>query len=222
MNVDPQSAQAGINLLANLTQLIALFRHERGARTDLTHREFIEWLEHHRHEEIKNLITETYHLQSQVDELLRQDHTEILAKLDAVNQIAVEILARMTGFSAFAEKVVPDVGMSDQAIGILRLLSRSKRGSMHMFPGGNQFLVDTETYSVTELRFLHDDLDALEVRGFISRDMAGKTVSYRITRRGESFVRLVKERPGETAGAQSKELDATGAELLSEQDLDDD
>jgi hypothetical protein len=56
MPVDPISAT---NLAATLAQLIGLFRQERGARKDLTHREFIEWPEYHRHEEIKNLITHT-------------------------------------------------------------------------------------------------------------------------------------------------------------------
>src|SRR5882757_7597434 len=100
MPVDPISAT---NLAATLMQLIGLFRQERGTRKDLTHREFIEWLEHHRHEEIKELITHTYHLQSQVDDLLRQDHAQISSKLDEVNGIAASILARLEGFSAVAD-----------------------------------------------------------------------------------------------------------------------
>src|SRR6266550_3524126 len=99
MQIDPISAA---NLAATLMQLIGLFRHERGARKDLTHREFIEWLEHHRHKEIKELITQTYHLQSQVDDLLREDHVPILSKLDQVNVIVVEILSRVEGLSGLA------------------------------------------------------------------------------------------------------------------------
>src|SRR5260370_24586084 len=109
MAVDPISAT---NLAAKLMQLIGLFRQERGARQELTHREFIEWLEHHRHEEIKELITHTYHLQSQVDDLLRKDHAQILSKLDQVNVIVVEILSRVEGLSDVATTIVPDSGLS--------------------------------------------------------------------------------------------------------------
>jgi len=87
MSVDPLSAASA---LATIVQLIALFRQQSGTRKDLTHREFIEWLDAHRHDEIRTLITDTYHLQAQVDELLRQDQKQILSKLDAVNQISVE------------------------------------------------------------------------------------------------------------------------------------
>ena len=69
MSVDPLSAASA---LATIVQLIALFRQQSGTRKDLTHREFIEWLDARRHDEIRTLITDTYHLQAQVDELLRQ------------------------------------------------------------------------------------------------------------------------------------------------------
>src|SRR5947208_16770785 len=117
MPVDPISAT---NLAATLMQLIGLFRQERGTRKDLTHRDFIEWLEQHRHEEIKELITHTYHLQSQVDDLLRHDRVVILRKLDEVNQIAASILARLDEFSAVADIVVPNLGLSLQTMGLLR------------------------------------------------------------------------------------------------------
>src|SRR5437867_1651838 len=113
MRIDPTSAT---NFAATLIQLIGLFRQERATQKDVTHREFIEWLEHHRHEEIKELITHTYHLQSQVDDLLQEDHVQILSKLDRVNAIVVEILSRVEGLSAVATTIVPEAGLSDQAI----------------------------------------------------------------------------------------------------------
>jgi hypothetical protein len=97
LGINPQAAA---NFTANLLQLLGLYRQERRARKDLDHRDFIEWLEYHRHQEIKELITRTYHLESQVDDLLRQDHAEISAKLDMVNQIVVDILAKIEGFAA--------------------------------------------------------------------------------------------------------------------------
>ena len=58
-----------VTAAATITQLIGLFRQEQGARKDLSHRQFIEWLEYHRHNEIKELITNTFHLSMQVDEI---------------------------------------------------------------------------------------------------------------------------------------------------------
>jgi hypothetical protein len=59
--------------LATIVGLLCNYRQEKGDREQLDHRTFIEWLEYHRHEEIKNLICNTYHLQSEVDALLRED-----------------------------------------------------------------------------------------------------------------------------------------------------
>src|SRR5438105_15263360 len=83
---------------ATIRQLIGMFRQEKGARQDLTHKEFIEWLEYHRHEEVKELITHTFHLSNGVDELLRQDHAHIITKLNEANAMLTDILAHVKEF----------------------------------------------------------------------------------------------------------------------------
>ena len=128
----------GATAFATIVQLLAIYRQERGARKDLDHRDFIEWLEQHRHEEIKELITTTYHLQT-------QDHVLILEKLEEVNQIAASILARLDGFSTMAHIVAPDLGLSLQTMGLLRLLARSKTGRFIMI-SEDQFVVDTALF----------------------------------------------------------------------------
>ena len=55
--------------LATIVGLLCNYRQEKGDREQLDHRTFVEWLEYHRHEEIKTLICDTYHLQSEVDAL---------------------------------------------------------------------------------------------------------------------------------------------------------
>ena len=189
MPIDPISAT---NLAATLVQLIGLFRQERGARKDLTHREFIEWLEHHRHEEIKELITQTYHLQTQVDDLLRQDHTEILSKLDQVNVIVVEILSRVKGLSAVATTIVPDIGLSDQAIGILKLVAKSKEGALFNPGQAEQLIIDADFYAAEDPRFLQDDITSLIARDFfLVLHTDGGEPYYKLTRRGARFIELV-------------------------------
>jgi hypothetical protein len=189
MSIDPPSAA---NFAATLIQLIGLFRQERGAQKDLTHREFMEWLEHHRHEEIKELITHTYRLQSQVDDLLQQDHVQILSKLDRVNAIVVEILSRVEGLSGVATTIVPDAGLSNQAIGILKLVAKSKEGELFNPGQADKLFVDAYVYAAEDSRFLHDDITSLIARGFflVMHTDRGEPY-YKLTRRGAKFVELL-------------------------------
>jgi hypothetical protein len=191
MPVDPIAAT---NLAATLVQLIGLFRQERGARKDLTHREFIEWLEHHRHEEIKDLITHTYNLQTQVDDLLRQDHVQILSKLDRVNAIVVEILSRVEGLSGVATTIVPYAGLSDQAIGILKLVAKSKEAELFNPGEVDKLIVDACFYAAEDPRFLQDDLASLVSRGFflVMHTSRGE-LYYKLTRCGAKFVELLPD-----------------------------
>jgi hypothetical protein len=178
-------------------QLIAIYRQERGARKDLDHRDFIEWLEHHRHEDIKELITHTYHLQSQVDDLLRQDHALILQKLDEVNQIAASILARLEGFSAVANIVAPNLGISLQTMGLLRLLARSKTGRFIMM-SENQFVVDTALFHPADTKFFHDDVTALVTSNLVTVDhTSGGDLVLLLNRRGAQLANMLPPRTEE-------------------------
>jgi hypothetical protein len=176
---------------ATIVQLIGMYRQERGARKDLDHRDFIEWLEYHRHEDIKELITHTFKLQSQVDDLLRQDHREILNKLSEVNRIVSDILARMDSFKAVALAISPDVGLSDQALGFLRLLARSETAELAA-PGEGQIIVDNFLYEAVDKRFLDDDLRTLAQHGFVTPGSRSSTGKYfKLTRRGAKLIELL-------------------------------
>ena len=188
--MDPITAST---LLATLVQLIGLYRQEMGARKDLTHREFIEWLEVHRHEEIKELITHTFHLQSQVDDLLRQDHAEILSKLDHVNAIAMDILARIEGFEAVAAKLIPQSGLSDDALDLLKLFVQNGDHTMMPTPrrGLIMFSPSRKTVQYSDNRFVEDDFAALISHGLLMPDIEGNMTAYRLTRRAPKFVQLL-------------------------------
>jgi hypothetical protein len=67
--IDPIAASTAF---ATIVGLISNFRQERGDRAALDHRSFMEWLEYHRHEDIKDLIANNYDLQAQVDRVLQQ------------------------------------------------------------------------------------------------------------------------------------------------------
>ena len=185
-----------VTAAATITQLIGLFRQERSAQKDLSHRQFIEWLEYHRHEEIKELVTHTFHLSTQVDEILKQDHQIILARLDEVNRILLDILSRVQGFSGLAVCLVPNIGLSEGAVELLRMVSISNEGVLILSPDGEQMMVDGRFYASGEQRFLHDDLDALVAHGLFSQGYSGSDSIYRITRRGAKFVELQTQQLG--------------------------
>jgi hypothetical protein len=183
-----------VTAAATITQLLGLFRQEQGARKDLSHRQFVEWLEYHRHDEIKELITHTFHLSTEVDEILKQDHKVILARLDDVNRILLDILSRIEGLGGLVTCLVPDIGLSGSAIGILRLLAKSEGGLLILSPDDTQMFVDGSFYASTEPRFLHDDLNSLVVHDFLSPGYSGSDPTYRITRQGAKFVELAQRK----------------------------
>ena len=75
----------GANTLATIVQLIGIFAQERKDKKNAERQEFLEWLEYHRHEDIKNLICNTAALQTEVLSLLQKDNATILTKLDSIN-----------------------------------------------------------------------------------------------------------------------------------------
>lgn len=132
-----------------------------------------------------------------MDDLLRQDHAQILSKLDHVNLIVVEILSRVEGLSEVATTIVPDAGLSDQAIGILKLVTQSKEGELFNPGQVEQLIVDANFYAAEDPRFLQDDIASLVNRGFllVLRTDSGEPY-YKLTRRGGKFIELVSTSKG--------------------------
>jgi len=108
--MDPTTA------LATITQLLGIFVQERKGQTDLKREEFLDWLEAHRHEEIKNLISCTYHLSVEVDDILRADHAQILGELSQINGTLAQVMSRLSSFAPLAATLAPQNTLSDFAM----------------------------------------------------------------------------------------------------------
>jgi predicted AAA+ superfamily ATPase len=102
--------------LATIVGLLCNYRQEKGDREQLDHRTFIEWLDYHRHEEIKNLICDTYHLQSEVDALLREDSRRLATKLNDIEEMLARLLSRVEGFAPVVISLHPGIELSEQAL----------------------------------------------------------------------------------------------------------
>lgn len=119
-----------ITEFAEIVGLLCHFRQEKAHRDDLSHRDFMEWLEYHRHEEIKNLIVNTAPLRSEVDNLLRSDHSEMLRKLDEVLQRLDEFrgLALLLSQSQAPAWGANALGLSEDAKTLLKEAAKAPDG----------------------------------------------------------------------------------------------
>ena len=196
--MDPLTAST---TLATLVGLICNFKQERGATASASREEFMAYLEHHRHEELKNLITRTYQLSDEVDNLLREEHAVIITKLNAVNSLLATLISRIDGLGGFAHVLAPQSELSKQAFEILCALYDSTSDAMSEMPthgflllllhNGGQIRADDQ-------RFLKDDLDTLCALDLLTREYSSKgTPFYRLTRNAEKFLAAARTKPNE-------------------------
>jgi hypothetical protein len=71
-------------------------------------------------EELKLLITDTFHLTDQVDQILLADQKVILAKIHENNLLAAAALAQLREFTGMAKILAPQAMLSEQAKQVLR------------------------------------------------------------------------------------------------------
>ncbi len=195
--MDPITAST---TLATVVGLICNYKQERGVKKDLDHRDFIEWLEYHKHEEIKNLIVNTHALQEEVNRLLREDHAEILKKLNSINDILSEVLSRVSGFDKLAHRFGSSATLSEQALHILYefAVSGSSEMLLQQPDSGEIFLVGITAHvnvTIRDQQFVRDDLHTLESLGFIrSAGYLNGGPLYCLTRPGAQYAKLATMR----------------------------
>lgn len=195
--MDPLS---GVTTLATIIGLLCTFRQERAQRKASGLQEFLAWLDYHRHEEIKNLITGTAALRSEIEVLLQRDHAVIFQKLDNIASLLATLMSRLEDFKGLTLAVVPKAGLSDQAVSILRQFAEREADYFYYvdFDGGRFALATPDgcQIEINEPRFLRDDLDRLVGLGFLTRERSSQTTNlYYITRDAVSFLREVETRP---------------------------
>ena len=181
-----------LTALATITQLLGLFVQERRGSTDLRKQQFLDWLECHRHEELKELICNTHHLSEQVDNLLRADQVRILQEIHAVNGTLAQVMSRLDALAPIANTLAPQNILSDFAIDALCHFEESKETNLITLPDGSgvQF-GNSGAIAHEEPRFLSDDMDVLEMCGFIKATAHHQGYSvYELTRQGAAYAKL--------------------------------
>jgi hypothetical protein len=153
---------------AEIVGLLCNFRQERGQDEALDHAKFLEWLHYHKHEELKSLIVNTAALRVEIDNLLRSEHSQMLGKLDQIEQILLTLMSGVDDFRGLALAIAPKAGLPDQAISILRQFVNSGGDTLFYKDfGGGQFILQTNgaendgQVGVTEPHLIGDDFDQL-------------------------------------------------------------
>ena len=187
--MDPLTASLTFSTIVGL---ICNFKQERGANNSATRDEFMAYLEHHRHQEIKDLITRTHLLSEEVDHLLHEEHAVIIAKLNNVNSLLATLVSKIDGLSGFARVLVPSSVLSEQAFKILCDFFDSTSDTMEERRKGDRLglvLQNRNHLVLDDQRFLSDDLITLCRLDLLARDFKlNGDPFYRLTRNAAKFI----------------------------------
>jgi len=183
-----------------LISMLRIFKQERGERKKADRQAFMEWLEYHRHEDLKNFIANTAAVRAEVDNLMAADHALIIEKLDAIEQIVATLSSRVDEFRGLALTVVPAAQLSEQAVWILRqFVDSGDETLLYISAGSGRFALQTdnsEPFSVTDPRFLKSDFEQLVGLGLLTgeHNMHGNLV-FRLTRNAVRYLEAIDSKP---------------------------
>ena len=155
-----------------LVSLIATYKQLKTGRESKDQAEFMSWLDHHKFEELRLKISESEDLSRQLHELLARDTSEIIAKLEIIENAVVTISKKMEGFEKLAELYSTERAISEQSLAILRDLEKTYNGSAILFEYMGEFSLvpipdgQGNIYPV-ENRYFTEDLQTLVELGWL-------------------------------------------------------
>ena len=182
---------------ATIVGLIAAYSQEQSGRKQIKREEFLEWLGSHRHDELKQLISENSQLSKEMDKLLLQNTDEILEQLQCINSVLACTLSRIEGFTGIALTAFPDAVISDQAAAVLSIFANSDAQLLLTFKSeGNATCLQLHPgkgLSISEQRFIDDDLSMLVALGFLREEtMDSGDPFYKLTRNGARYSKMLE------------------------------
>lgn len=170
---------------ATIVGLICDYKQEHAANQT-----FMLYLEQHRFDEIKNAIAGTHAIQDAVNQLLQEDHAQILAKLNLINDVLTQVLSKVSGFEVLAQQLGTGKTMSPQALTILTIFFRSNAEQIALRDPPQLMLSPRGgCIPINEPRFLKDDLNTLESFGLVRLEYEDGRPFYSLTRPGAEFAK---------------------------------
>jgi hypothetical protein len=182
---------------ATIVGLVVNFKSERKGQKDSTYHEFCQYLEHHRHEELKKLIDRSSKIQEELNVLLQQDHETMVMKLSKIEEILGSLLKHIEGFSEIIEAIKPDLGLSQEAIFILKALvnSTDDRVYVRVFDGQLAAMLVPSMLLIegTDPKYLRNDMRMLDEFGLLQHAVSQKAEEiYYVTRNAQRFVKAME------------------------------
>jgi len=147
---------------ASIVGLLHIFKSERKADEQATIDEYLAWLRKHQHEQIANLIQDNTELTSSLNDLMANNHAEVMAKLRSLDRVLTDVAGHLTDFKHITDAMNVKSRLSDQAISILSQMNELNATKIIEFPsfdGTSYEPLDAKgTINVEEPRFINDDL----------------------------------------------------------------
>jgi hypothetical protein len=131
---------------ATIVGLIGLYKQERSAPNKQEHQDFIEWLEYHRHEDLKNLIVNNAALLTEVNHLIKADTELILSKIEDISVTLAKVAADIEEFRGLAGLMTHEPDLEPQTRELLRQLVQGGWKKFGVFPIRGR----------TEIMMIHD------------------------------------------------------------------
>lgn len=181
-------------LLATLVGLICNWKQERGSQATDRYQDFMLWLSHHHHDNLRERIFESDELQRELNSLLQQDLSVLGIKLDTIAGAISAVANKIDSLAQIGHAVGADIAaLSDQAAEILKVFDQLGASRMVVVDQEPvcRFLPNMSAVTFSEGRFLETDVAALESMGFIQmvdQTNSGKPI-YALTRAGSSFAK---------------------------------
>ena len=179
---------------ATIVGLLCNFMAERRAGSDDDYKEFIEWLNAKRHNDIVELISSNAQLGLRVKSLLSENHDQVMGKLTWLCDAMSVLSSQVSGLKDIVEITSPNISISPQSVSILRQLVNSGSSAfMEIKMAGSAVYQtidgDVKWIDVEEPRFIDDDLNTLCSLGLLSHRLGSKSSSvYGITRAAVAYV----------------------------------
>jgi hypothetical protein len=194
-----------ISAFISIIGLLRMFKQEAGERKAKDHREFVAWLDAHQHNVLSDLVTRNVGLCTQMDELLREDRANVIARLDKLQEIIAALLGRIDGMGNITKAFMTEV-LSGQCTSLLRQFVESGDTVMVYSDFGSQgyslqFAESEQPIQVTEDRFLKCDLQNLNELGLLTAERNDSCLNYGITREAVRYVELLPKESIESMDA---------------------
>ena len=180
---------------ATIVGLIFNFQSGREGKADLE--ELKNWMNENNYGYMIEIIDNNESLQKDLNAFLEQNHNQIMSQLSTMNKLMVTVASRLEGdgIGSIASSFLPNEGLSNQAVDVLRQFVESDSARMiHIqtwnFEGlDNIYSLDNGGVEYSEPRFIEDDVDSLVDAGLITKTL-GKNGGfiYKITRQAVQFI----------------------------------